>query len=262
MNQNVNIADIISKLNEIDELIKSFNEGNFSTIDKDLMLEKVRLIYETVLTNKSGTKTTEINTKSKSQPQIEKPVKKEKIAEPVKPVENINDSVIHFSEEPNEKTESQVNEKKPIDDYPTLFEVETKTPSFTLKEEEPIQIKTEKTEIFKQNTSSKTISDKYSESKNQTVSDRVSKSNTNDKPSKQTLKPIANIKSAISINDRIMFTKELFENDAAYYNEIIEKINSMKNLEEALEHLKMEIDITQESEAVQKFTELVHRRFL
>jgi hypothetical protein len=259
MNQNVKITDIISKISEIDELIKSMVEGNLSTIDKDMMLEKVRKLYETVLMHNSGSKTPEIISKPK--PHIEKPVKKEVITEPAKPVVNVTESVIDFTEKPIEKTEPLVEEKKPIDDYPTLFEVETKVSATEIKEEEKVIVKNVKSETVKQPVSSKTISDKYSESKTTTLSDKMSKLNTNDISSRQNLKPIANLKSAISINDRIMFTRELFNNNANFYNEIIEKINGMKNLDEAIEHLKMEIKITEDSEVAQKFTELVQRRF-
>ena len=269
MNQNVKIADIICKLNEIDELIKSLNEGNLptgqagiSSIDKDLILEKIRKVYETVLSNKAVSKTTEIITKSKPQVPIIKPVKKEVVAEPVKPVENVNDSLIDFSEKPAEKIESTVNEKKQTNAIPTLFEVEPIVSPTAIKEEDTIPVKKEKTETLKQNPSSKTISDHYRESKSQTVSDLMSKFNTNDISNKQNLKPIKNLKSAISINDRIMFTNELFDNDPDFYNEVIEKINGMNDLNEALEYLGIEINIDDDSEAVKKFIELVHRRFI
>lgn len=263
MNQNVKIADIISKLNEIDELLKSFNNDKCSTIDKDLILEKIRKMYENLLITKAENKPSDTVTKTKSYTPVEKPVKKEVVAEPVKPADKIQDTVIDFTEKPKEKTEPVVEEKAPADDYPTLFEVETIAPQTSTKETEPAPVISQKNDTVKQNATSKTISDQYQQNITKTVSDVMSKKqNEKDLSSKLQLKPIKNLKSAISINDRIMFTKELFDNDADFYNEIIEKLNGMNNLDEALEHLKMEIDLTEESEAVQKFTELVQRRFL
>jgi len=269
MNQNVKITNIISKLNEIDELLKSFNDENmsagqakFSIIDKDMILEKIRNIYDTALLNKSECKTSEIIPEIKAQIPIEKPIIKEIQTETIETPENVNDSILDFTEKPIEKSEVAVEEKKPIISSLTLFEVEPIIPQNTIKTEDPISVKKEKVDSTKQSPSSKTISDQYRESKTQTVSDLMSKFNRNDVSAKQNLNPIKNLKSAISINDRIMFTNELFDNNPDLYNEVIEKINGMNNFNEALEYLKIEIDLTEESEAIQKFTELVHRRFL
>jgi hypothetical protein len=257
MNQNVKIADIISKLNETDELLKNFNNGNFSTIDKDLLLEKIRNIYETVLHISFDSKAKEVSQKVKVQLVKEKPIKEEKVTESVTIEASSNDTIIDFSVESEETQNTNAEEKKQVNSYPTLFEVET-----TVPQPEPVTVNKEKTKKPSQVSSSKTISDQYREGTTKTVSDLISKSQNNkDISSKQQLKPIKNIKTAISINDRIMFTKEIFDNDTDFYNEVVDNLNGMNSLDEAMAYLDVNIDINEDSEAIIKFVELVSRRF-
>ena len=75
-------------------------------------------------------------------------------------------------------------------------------------------------------------------------------------------KPITNIKSAISLNDMIWFVKELFNNNNNKYNEVIDKINSFNNYNEALDYLSGVFNLNEEKESLNKFLEIVQRRFL
>lgn len=263
MNQNTKVSEIASKINEIDELLCQLNIENFSTIDKDLLLDKIRSLYEKVLllkiekSNVNSVKKEELVTKTapviKEEKAVEKPIVKTvpKTAAP------------ELFEKTETKPEPVIEEKKAVDDYPTLFEIETSPQPIEIITKEPVITNPEKVEKNSPVSASKTISDQYQQNNSQTVSDLMSKShNEKDISSKLQLKPIKNLKSAISINDRIMFTKELFENNAASYNEMIDKINGMNNLNEAIEQLSTKIDIKDESETVKKIVELVHRRFI
>ena len=265
MNQNLKVSEIVSKINEIDELLGQINIENFSSIDKDLLLDKIRGLYENLLllkiekSNVTSVKKEEVVSRNapviKEEKAIEKPIVKT-IPKTVAP-ELFDKTEVEIQPDP------VIEEKKITDDYPTLFEVETSPKPVENTPKEPAKSTSEKTEKNIPASASKTISEQYQKSNTQTVSDKMSKSHTEkDISSKLQLKPIKNLKSAISINDRIMFTKELFDNKADFYNEMIEKINSMNNLDEALEHLRMEININDESETVKKFVELVHRRFI
>lgn len=74
--------------------------------------------------------------------------------------------------------------------------------------------------------------------------------------------PITNIRSVISINDRIWFVKELFDNNNDKYNRVVDKINGFSTYNEAVDYLSSIFNIGQEKESLTKFFEIVQRRFL
>lgn len=73
--------------------------------------------------------------------------------------------------------------------------------------------------------------------------------------------PISNIKNEININDKIWFTKELFEGSVEKYNQAIDIINGMDNLDEALEYIDENFGWEDENKTCHKFMQLIYRRF-
>ncbi|MCX7953973.1 MAG: hypothetical protein N3A01_02155 [Bacteroidales bacterium] len=77
------------------------------------------------------------------------------------------------------------------------------------------------------------------------------------------LKPINDLKKAISLNDKMMFIKEIFNGNAEKYNECLEKINNSQSLEEALNFLNNNITVNKENNStLQLLLELVYRRYM
>lgn len=77
------------------------------------------------------------------------------------------------------------------------------------------------------------------------------------------LKPISDLKKSISLNDKMMFIKEIFNGNAEKYNECLEKLNNFKSLEEALNFLNSTITVNKENNnALQSLLELVYRRYM
>jgi hypothetical protein len=75
--------------------------------------------------------------------------------------------------------------------------------------------------------------------------------------------PIRDIAKAIAINDRFLFIRELFENDAALYSQTINKLNTMSSLEDAKKHIQAVVKNWDEtSEPAQLFLSIVQRRYL
>ena len=75
---------------------------------------------------------------------------------------------------------------------------------------------------------------------------------------------IDNLKAAITINEKFMFINELFDGNLREYNETVETLNGLQNLQQASEFL----DLMRKknfwntgSNAFRKLTELVERRF-
>lgn len=77
-------------------------------------------------------------------------------------------------------------------------------------------------------------------------------------------KSINEIKSAISINQRFSFTKNLFGDNSEVFNYSIQRIEESASINEAneiMDELKGEFEWDLEDETVQEFQELVNRRF-
>ncbi|MDA3817393.1 MAG: hypothetical protein PF486_08450 [Prolixibacteraceae bacterium] len=73
-------------------------------------------------------------------------------------------------------------------------------------------------------------------------------------------KPVTSVKKAIGLNDRFMFTRELFNNDSGKFNNTVEAIDNASDLVEAVEYLEKNYE-WQKTETSLKFMELVKRRF-
>ena len=77
--------------------------------------------------------------------------------------------------------------------------------------------------------------------------------------------PIASLSQAIGINERFLFTKELFNNDSQAYVAAIEKLNNFETLEEARSYINSDLKSNytwdEESEAVSSLINLVEKRY-
>ena len=76
--------------------------------------------------------------------------------------------------------------------------------------------------------------------------------------------PIENLKKGIGLNEKFLYIRELFDNDHTAFTLVIDKLNSLMNLQEANESLSALIhqrhwDIT--NEYVASFLMAVYRRF-
>jgi len=75
-------------------------------------------------------------------------------------------------------------------------------------------------------------------------------------------RPVKDIKSAIGINDRFYYQRELFGGDADLFNSTIDKLNIMNDIESAEALLSANFKWDEKNEAVQSFKDIVRRRYL
>ncbi len=76
---------------------------------------------------------------------------------------------------------------------------------------------------------------------------------------------IENLKSAIGINDKFYFINELFNGNSQAYEDVIYTLNNFKRFEEAMQYistLKHKYDWSTETEAYQKLTHFLERKFV
>lgn len=73
--------------------------------------------------------------------------------------------------------------------------------------------------------------------------------------------PVSNLQAVIGINDRFLFTRELFDGNGERFSETIKKLDAMGNLHDAATYLRENYK-WKKTETSLKFIELVKRRFI
>ncbi len=71
---------------------------------------------------------------------------------------------------------------------------------------------------------------------------------------------ISSLKATIGLNDRFLFIREIFNNNSEKYNTIIDQLDKMETIQQAVDYLKVNLSL-QKNETSLKFVELLKRRF-
>ncbi len=108
---------------------------------------------------------------------------------------------------------------------------------------------------------SKVLSDRLSEKK-LLHDDLHQKVHYKDLSSRVQAKPVSDISTAIGINERFLYIRELFNNDAMKYENAIKTLNESANFNEAFNYMSREFDWDMDSELVQGLLEIVRRKFI
>ncbi len=111
-------------------------------------------------------------------------------------------------------------------------------------------------EVIPDSNEKKVFGEKFS--KEPSLNDRLSALHSNEPKIKA--KHIDSIKSAIGLNDRFLFTKELFNNDSSEFDTSINKLDNMNSFLEVIEFLEQNYKWTKNTTSL-KFMDLVKRKF-
>ena len=76
-----------------------------------------------------------------------------------------------------------------------------------------------------------------------------------------TLPHVDDIRRAISLGDRFLFQRELFQGDGEKMNKTIDQLNRLGSLEEAMQYIKKKFNWDSESQAYELFTNILRRRY-
>ena len=76
------------------------------------------------------------------------------------------------------------------------------------------------------------------------------------------LTPIENLAKGIGLNDKFLFSKELFDGNSQKFNATINAINELNSLEEAEEYINTNFSWSPSNNIAKHFMTLVRRRFL
>jgi hypothetical protein len=201
-------------------LTNAKSSGKIPDIERDLILSKLRVIYEFMLI-------------FQPEPDTEK---KNLIGKP-----NDKKAVIEQPQAKEEIIEPPINKPEPL---PLPVDEKKIENSVKPKANEKVEI----------------LADKLKAPSNFRNEVLARYADTFDLAKKFQHSPLANIFEAIGINEKFLFVKELFNNDAGLYKSTIEELNKAGSFNEAVEHIDKLFTWDFESSTVQKFLELVRRR--
>ena len=214
----------LENLMEIEQLLKGFSdEGYIPSIDLDLILQKTRNLYEVLLLLR--------------QYQSEQALKPE-------PVQNADEATakktvpddehVRASKIP-EGSSSEKEQSKPDIAPPLKHEEENREIKFL-------------SERFSGRTS---VYDSIHESVIQKSGGSLGQ-----------VKPVMTILSAIGINDRYTFIRELFNNDTAAFEKAIYRLDESADFNAAYNYLIQQYDWDMNSEVVQILLDVIRRKYI
>ncbi len=245
-----------------DRLEKS--PGQVHRMDIELMIEKTRIIYDSL-----------IRLDALIIP-FEADIREEVVPEPVpagEPVDPRPEPVSDTHSEPLEipDTDDSRYEEQAITEKEPEMPQEINTGNMPVEEhaqENPVheeEIRTEpepETELPKEesqkstidlfSTAEPTVSDKYSEQETTTLADKFNKEGINE------------LREAIGINEKFLFINELFNGDMSKYNKVVDEMDEMSSLKGAetyLLELKVQNQWAEDNPAFVKLSTLLKRKF-
>lgn len=240
------ISIIQSELDTIKALLKHMAEQpKPATIELDLTLSKMQHLYELMLLLKPSAdgpisqpvKTTPAEAALSAQSEVSKPA-----SAPVKKIEP--------EAEPAPQPTVSAEPAKPV-------EKSAKPLAEPVEKETSASISTQKTQ-----TQSSVLGETLQMNQrliNESLNNAIQKTDISQWLSS---KPLSSIESAIGINDKFLFIRELFNNNPDAFSSTVKKIDACSGLNEALEYLQTQVSWDFESETAQKFLVLVRRRFI
>ncbi len=168
----------------------------------------------------------------------------------VKQEQNLMQEETNNEEKVEEEEHDQVNETTKTEERVKNTTLDTNPETNTAEEEKPTAPKDDN-KVYK-----KVLGDQFIHEKS--LNEKFT--SLTDNKYKVMGKPVTSVKKAIGLNDRFMFTRELFNNDSGKFNSTVEAIDNANDLVEAVEYLEKNCEWPK-NETSLKFMDLVKRRF-
>jgi hypothetical protein len=242
------------ELDFLKSLVSRFHEQNkINDLELNVALQKTQDVYEQFLRIKLLPNADLIEKPTSFKPKVDKPL----------PIVTIEEKVAEQTEQPKAapllKKQSHEPEFVVITAPEEVIVVkEAKTvqkeePVINIREEKPQQTTTPKVSI---------LAEKLSPTESVHINETLAQQKAgNDLSSKLQTSPLSSIASGIGINDKFLYIRELFSGDSDMYNRTVKSLDNAYSLEDALESIKTYFDWNEKDETVQKFVNLVYRRY-
>jgi hypothetical protein len=185
--------------------------------------------------------------------------------------ETINNNNIQETGSPKNEKEEDLTADTPNSPETPAKDEHTQAPTVTEAKTESntttTEVKEEKTEIEKTEEEKEEIAENSDEKKPQIFGEQFTKEPSLNERFSDLQKtraavighPVHSLKKAIGLNDRFMYTRELFENNSDKFDKAIEALDKAQNIIDAIEYLEQNFK-WKKTDASLKFMELVKRR--
>ncbi len=264
--------DKVSLLNQIKTALEGLliqtqkleGEQSMHQIDKDLLLEKTRALYEQMMALE--------NTRQKDKMSGQAPASEEEIPA----VEELTETVVveeeivtetltvEDREMPDAEPEKKVPEPEEKPEKEGIPVTEEKVVEPVIKEE-PVEEKPDPVEkTDKPVEPLKTTLDLFSEAPPETLGEMLTSAEKPAVADSLQMRGINDLREAIGINDKFLFINELFNGDLGRYNKVIDELNGFSGLSGAqtyLTELQVQYQWAENSQAYQKLNVLLERKF-
>jgi hypothetical protein len=283
-----NFKLVLERLANVQELINvEIERETLSAIERDILLEKLRSTYELVLFGQAESPKPIVAEKfsgkhSDTQPEMRRKETPPNVSElsQAKEVEVDDRNTESVSEDIQNIEEQSVDQQNQVEmtdvDMDFALDEEPKgaekgepevdagyseaeiSEMYSESEESAVDIDTESN--GKRETSTPILAEKFQGKKK--FRNEVLGSGKKDIASHLKNKPISDLTKAIGINDKFLFTKELFNGNAELYARSIKQLNSFDDINDALIYIQENFSWDENNEAANQLIDLVRRKLL
>lgn len=141
------------------------------------------------------------------------------------------------------------------------YEVIPASPKPIIKEVEPVAVSSEKPKVIENINPVKLEIEVKKQTETSIINESVQSEPVQLIGEKRSTQKLTDIQSAIGINDRFLFTRELFENNTDEYNTAISFVNKTDKFESVMNWIKAEKEWDIEDSTVAQFIEIIKRKF-
>lgn len=242
---------LLERVNEIERIVRGAQEmGSLSALEKDLVLEKLRQMYDSLLFDIHG-ETEKVAPREEELPQKEVVVKKEP------------EVIIEEEEVFDIKEEEPVEEE--LDIVASQPEAEEEEEEEVVMEQEAVVEEKAQEVVLPSNGNKHTpavpLGERYisqAKSRNELLAHGGKK----DMATVFQNKPIEDLGKAIGINEKFLFTKELFGGNAELYAKSIKQLNEFTDINDALIFIQEHFNWENDNESANRLIDLIRRKLL
>ena len=231
------IEAVYIHLDEIQQLIANMgSDGNIHTIELDLAMDKLRHVYDLMISLKGESSFSEVR-------QVEF---------------NLNESTISkeetFHVHSKQKQETQPEEK--------IIEIEEKKSVPIEKIPESVKSKPEIETRIRTSDGKKFLGETFVSEKHSINEELSQQKQSSDIASQLKSKPITSITGAIGLNEKFELIQNLFGGDKVKYEKTIEILNAAINFNEAYDYLSSNFNWDMNDIYAQRLLELIRRKLI
>jgi len=281
MNRQLLIEEIRRLIETIDEQASSVIEhkGVIPAIEIDIITDNIKRLYQSF---KDLEKVNLNNVNNKNLDNVIENAREELIESiHVPEVENAHEQMeglpgavpaLVLNDTEAKTPQEAITDNIIIEPAPQLFAEEVVTPKkeSTPVQPEPVKKKNKSPQsqgidLFAEANNKASVADKYRDEK-KSLNEKIAGDNKNETiGSKMQKTAIADLRTAIRINEKFLFINNLFDGSMQEYNECIESLNANENLQDALivlNSLKAKYNWEDANDSYVLLVDLVNRRFL